>query len=64
MHTHPGSGLVLDRLPNGELAWLRSEPQPVAGADDPDPRYVLTEQARDYLARQRAMQACSGQSRA
>jgi hypothetical protein len=33
-------------------------------ADDPDPRYVLTQQARDYLARERAMQACSGQSRA
>ena len=43
---HPTStasqALVLNRLPSGELVWLRREPQPVAGVDDPHPRYVLT----------------------
>ena len=60
MHTHPSSKLVLDRLPSGELAWLRREPHPVAGADDPDPHYVLTQQGRDYLARERTMEALFG----
>ena len=32
--------LVLERLPNGELAWLR-----------PEPRYVLTDQGRAAIAR-------------
>ena len=36
--------LVLERLPNGELAWLRPE-QP---ADDP--RYALTDLGRRALA--------------
>ena len=31
--------LVLDRLPNGELAWLR-----------PEPRYVLTDAGRAEIA--------------
>ena len=61
---HPKStatqALVLSRLPNGEMAWLRSESRPVAGADDPDPRYVLTQKGRDYLARERAMEALFG----
>jgi hypothetical protein len=42
------------------MAWLRSESRPVAGADDPDPRYVLTQKGRDYLARERAMEALFG----
>src|SRR5215467_10046085 len=51
---HPKStatqALVLDRRPSGELAWLPREPQPVASADDRDPRYVLTQKGRDWLA--------------
>ena len=36
--------LVLERLPNGELAWLRPE------RPDDDPRYVLTDLGRRALA--------------
>ncbi len=61
---HPKStatqALVLDRLPSGEVAWLHREPQPVARADDPDPRYVLTQKGRDWLARERAIEALFG----
>ena len=61
---HPKStatqALVLDRLPSGELAWLHREPQPVASADDPDPHYVLTQKRRDWLARERAIEALFG----
>ncbi len=35
--------LQLERLPSGELAWLRSD-------TDPDPRYVVTDQGRRALA--------------
>lgn len=38
--------LVLERLPNGELAWLRPAPQPA----DEEPRYVLTDHGRRALA--------------
>ncbi len=48
------NNLVLERLPNGELAWLRPEPEE-------EPRYVLTQRGRDDLARAHAMQACFGQ---
>ena len=51
---HPKStatqALVLDRLPSGELAWLRPKLQPIAGADDPQPHDVLTQKRRDWLA--------------
>ena len=61
---HPKStatqALVLDRLPSREVAWLRRESQPVAGADDPDPRSVPTQKGRDWLARERAMEALFG----
>ena len=36
--------LVLEPLPNGELAWLRPE------QSDDDPRYVLTDVGRRALA--------------
>ena len=48
---HPKSSatqaLVLDRLPSGELAWLRLSTQPIARADDPHPRHVLIQKGRD-----------------
>jgi hypothetical protein len=49
--------LVLDRLPSGELAWLRPE------AQDNDPRYVLTDAGRRALdedRRARTMEALFG----
>ena len=41
----PSHDLVLERLPSGELAWLRPNPD-----DDPDPRYVVTDAGRRALA--------------
>lgn len=54
----PPLDLVLDRLPNGELAWLRPDVAP----EDDDPRYVLTQRGRDELVHARAMQALFGPS--
>lgn len=42
----PAMDLVLERLPNGELAWLRSSPDPQT---DEEPRYVLTDAGRRAL---------------
>ena len=42
----PAADLVLERLPNGEYAWLRPECSEV--------RYVLTQRGQDLLARWRA----------
>jgi hypothetical protein len=43
------AGLTLERLPSGELAWLRPEPN---GSDSR--RVVLTQRGQDLLARWRA----------
>jgi len=52
----PGD-LVLERLPSGELAWLRpSTERPEAD----EARWSLTDEGRYLLARGRAMQALFG----
>jgi hypothetical protein len=44
----PQLDLVLERMPNGELAWLRpTRPNP---AERPAARYVLTDYGRRALA--------------
>ena len=43
------AGLILERIPSGELAWLRPEPN---GSDSR--RVVLTQRGQDLLARLRA----------
>ena len=61
MHTKSSAGqtagqqpadLVLERIPSGDLAWLRPEP-----ASDEDPRCVVTDAGRRVLAEA----ACFGQ---
>lgn len=42
--------LVLERLPSGEYAWLRSE-EP---AEEDDALWMITDSGREYLARLRA----------
>jgi len=57
-HALSVADLVLDRLPNGELAWLRAEPP------TNEVRYVLTEdgcRALDEDCRARALAALFGQ---
>jgi hypothetical protein len=73
---HTPTDLVLDRLPSGELAWLRAEldaaihdadhiDHVLAGRLERDRRYVLTDAGRrdlhDYVTRQRALDALFGQ---
>lgn len=48
---------VLDRLPSSQPVWRRREPQPVSAAYDLDACYVLTQQGREGLARERAIEA-------
>ena len=43
------AGLTLERLPNGELAWLRPDPD-----GSPSRRIALTQRGQDLLARWRA----------
>jgi len=51
------SSLVLETLPSGECAWLRSR-----DATEPeDAFYVLTDKGRDYLARLDAERAALGE---
>ncbi len=50
----PSPDLQLERLPNGEWAWLRPEVE-TPDPDEPIP-YVLTQRGRDEVARRRAMQ--------
>ncbi len=52
--SQPAPTLILDRLPSGDLAWLRAEPT------NEDRRYVLTQSGRDLLARERATAALFG----
>ena len=71
------AGLVLERLPNGDNAWLRRELDAAIRDTDrldqdvtrllerrydqqPEPRVDLTQAGRDYLARERAMEALFG----
>jgi len=53
------SSLQLERLPSGELAWLRPELQDRRRRYVLPARYMLTQRGRDYLAHQRALQALS-----
>jgi hypothetical protein len=46
----PTTNLQLERLPNGELAWLRPEPAPAPRRYVLPSRYVLTDQAHRELA--------------
>ena len=48
--------LVLERLPNGEYGWLRSEDR----AEPDDALWIVGQRGKDYLARDRAMQALFG----
>jgi hypothetical protein len=48
---------VLERLPNGEFAWLRPSSD---RAEPDDALYVLTESGRDLVARMRAEEALFG----
>jgi hypothetical protein len=73
---HSASGLVLDRLPNGELAWLKPKLDAADEIDqlmarqlgrrgDQEPNvdgvcYTISQAGRDLLARERAMQALFG----
>jgi hypothetical protein len=47
---------VLERLPSGEYAWLRSEER----AEPDDALYVPTQSGRDLVARWRAQEALFG----
>ena len=47
---------VLERLPNGDYAWLRSEER----AEPDDALYVPTQSGRDLVARWRAQEALFG----
>jgi hypothetical protein len=49
----PAVSQVLERLPNGDYAWLRSEER----AEPDDALYVPTQSGRDLVARWRAQEA-------
>jgi hypothetical protein len=52
----PSVSQVLERLPRGEYAWLRSEDR----AEPDDALYVPTQSGRDLVARWRAQEALFG----
>ena len=56
-HADNVAALVLERLPNDELAWLRPSPDV---AENDDALYVLTEAGHDLVARWRAEEALFG----
>lgn len=56
MHSNATTDQVLERLPNGEFAWLRLDSHPVrivedvcASRPDPDSRYWITDNGRRAL---------------
>jgi len=51
----PHTDLVLERLPNGEMAWLRVIRN---AADEPPQRYWLTDTGRRALAMERLFGQC------
>jgi len=51
--------LVVETLPNGQVAWLRSKD----ALEDDDALYTITERGRDYLARLDAERALFGEDR-
>lgn len=56
-HAANVAALVLERLPNGELAWLKPSTDP---AEPDDALYVPTDSGRDLCARWRAEVALFG----
>lgn len=58
--------VVLERLPNGDYAWLRPDPEKVVDSDPAEPDdalYVPTQSGRDLVARWRAQEAQFGPAR-
>jgi hypothetical protein len=45
-HAHSIAQLVLERLPSGDMAWLKPCTEP---AEDDEPLYVITEKGRRDL---------------
>jgi hypothetical protein len=56
-HAAVVADLVLERMPNGELAWLRPVTEP---AESDDALYVPTQRGRDQVAHWRAERALFG----
>jgi hypothetical protein len=56
----PAIGQVLERLPNGEYAWLRADDSNPAEPDDA--LYVPTQAGRELVARWRAHEALFGRA--